>query len=66
MPFDEYAVWADNLEYVRKALDLPGGVTIVRTSDLALATPAAAAELDPAGKARDVVPFQPDVHPYTR
>ncbi len=63
MPFDEFAVWSDNLEYVRKSLELPGTVTVVRTSDLA--TPAAIAELDPTGKAREVVPFQPEVWPFT-
>ena len=32
-PFDEYAVWADNVNYVKRALDLPDGVVVLRTGD---------------------------------
>jgi hypothetical protein len=61
MPFDEFAVWRDNAEYVRCALDLSGGVRVLRADDAA--APLAPAD-DPQGKAKDVFPGSPDVHAW--
>ncbi len=65
-PFDEFAVWADNAEYVRKALDLPGGVAVLRTGDAATAEALAAAlAKDVSGKnlLEVVVPLTPAIVP---
>jgi hypothetical protein len=65
LPFDEYAVWTENIEYVRKALDLPGSVRVFMSDDAALAPGSESAKtLDPLGKVKEVVPLEPDVHPY--
>jgi hypothetical protein len=65
LPFDEYAVWTENIEYVRKALDLPGSVRVFMSDDAALAPGSESAKtLDPMGKVKEVVPLEPDVHPY--
>ena len=61
MPFDEFAVWRDSAEYVRCALDLSGGVRVLRADDAA--APLAPAD-DPQGKAKDVFPGSPDVHAW--
>ena len=57
--FSEAAVWAENMEFVRKALDIP----CVEVVDVT-ANPAAAA-VDPTGRAKDVVPGEPAVHAGT-
>ena len=62
-PFDEAAVWRDNAEYIAKCLELPEGIEVVMTDDARLAGAATAAELDPLGKAKNVVPMEPDVFP---
>jgi leucyl-tRNA synthetase len=65
LPFDEFAVWTENAEYVRKALELePGGLRVLRTDDAVLQEAASAAALDPQGKFKAVVPMEPDIHPY--
>jgi len=64
MPFDELAVWTENLEYVRKSLALPGAVRVLRADDAALAAPDARAALDPNGKLKDVLPLDPAFHPF--
>ena len=60
MPFDEFAVWTENAEYVKKSLALHA-VRVLRADDAALA---ADATLDPNGKAKDVLPLDPAIHPY--
>ena len=55
LPFDEAALWRDNGEFVRKALD----VARVRVVDVS--TDAAAAAEDPTGRAKDAVPGEPVV-----
>lgn len=62
-PFDEAAVWRDNKEYISKCLELPEGIEVVLTDDARLATPEEAAKIDPLGKAKNVVPMEPDVFP---
>lgn len=57
-------MWADNLEYVRKALELPGEVRIIKTDDAALATAEGRAAVDPQNKAKDVTPLEPEIHPF--
>ena len=64
MPFDEYAVWADNLEYVRKSLELSGAVRIFRSSDAELATEDGKKELDPTDRNKETLPLDPGIHPY--
>ena len=63
LPFDEAAVWRDNADYISKCLDLPEGLDIVMTNDPRLAAADSAAQLDPLGKAKGVVPMDPDVFP---
>lgn len=63
------AVWNENIDYVRKALDLPatGTVTVIPISDPRLAPGSdTAKELDPLSRAKDVVPLDPDIHPYSK
>jgi leucyl-tRNA synthetase len=65
-PFDEFGVWTDNAEYVRKALNLPEGVTVLRTGDAAFAEAlAAAVARDVSGKnlLEVVVPLAPAIVP---
>jgi leucyl-tRNA synthetase len=65
LPFDEYAVWTDNLEYVRKALEVPGTVRVYRIDDPALvAGSASAALLDPANRVKEVTPLEPECYPF--
>ena len=67
LPFDEYAVWTENADYVRRALDLPatGAVHVYRTSDPALAPGSDSLQaLDPLGRAKDVTPMDADVYPF--
>lgn len=66
LPFDEYSVWTQNAEYVRKALDLPGSLTVIKTDDARFGDAATAKEIDPAGKAKDVTPMDPDIHAYAK
>jgi leucyl-tRNA synthetase len=67
LPFDEFAMWTDNAEYVRKALDLPGGVAVFLVSDPALAAGSPSAkELDPLARAKDVVPMDAAMHPFAK
>lgn len=63
-PFDEGALWRDNLEYVKKSLELQH-VEVVMTDDERVAGPEAA-KLDPLGKAKAVVPMEPDVIPIVK
>lgn len=64
MPFDELRVWTENIEYVRKTLDLPGTVRVLRADDASLSTQEARAALDPLGKLKDVSPLEPAFHPF--
>jgi leucyl-tRNA synthetase len=63
LPFDEFETFQLNLEYVRRALELPGAVRVFRTDD-------AAAPLgkddDPTGKAKDVLPLEPDIWAFAK
>ena len=63
-PFDEAAVWRSNAEYIAKCLELPGGIEVVLSDDARLTGSAEeAAKVDPLGKAKAVVPMEPDVFP---
>jgi leucyl-tRNA synthetase len=65
LPFDERAVWADNAEYVRKALELPGTVRVLLADDARLAPGSATARaLDPNNRVKEVTPGEPEVWPY--
>ncbi len=58
MPFDEFAVWNDNIDYVRKSLELPGAVRVIRSDD------ASGLFLDPLGKIKEALPLEPTSHPF--
>jgi len=62
LPFDEYEVWTNNIEYVRKSLDIQN-ITIYRTSDPVLTGPNSK-EYDPNSRFKDVIPLDPYVYPY--
>jgi len=64
-PFDEVALWHDNLEYVKKSLDLTH-VQVVLTNDPRLSDAASALAMDPQGRVKNVVPMEPDVVPFTQ
>ncbi len=65
LPFDEYQVWVDNAEYIRKALDLSGKVHVYKNTDPAVAPGSESAKtLDPQGKVKDVVPLDPEIYPF--
>lgn len=57
VPFDEAAVWAENVEYVRKSLGIPN-VLVKRVEDEGVVAG------DPSGRAKDVVPGEPAVYAY--
>ena len=62
LPFDEYAVWTENADYVKRSLDLSGSVTVYKIDD---ETRGPLTSLDdPAGKAKEVLPLEPDIHAF--
>jgi leucyl-tRNA synthetase len=63
LPFDEAAAWRDNAAYVGKCLDLADGVEVVLSDDARLAAEDSAKAIDPLGKAKAVLPMDPDVFP---
>jgi leucyl-tRNA synthetase len=62
LPFDEYAVWTENADFVKRALDLSGSVIVYKIDDDSRGP--LSKEEDPAGKAKDVLPLEPDIHAY--
>jgi leucyl-tRNA synthetase len=62
LPFDEYAVWTENADYVKRSLDLSGSVTVYKIDDETRG-PLTSVE-DPAGKAKEVLPLEPDIHAF--
>jgi len=63
LPFDEHAVWTENADYVKRSLDLSGSVLVYKIDDETRG-PLTATE-DPAGKAKDVLPLEPDIHAFS-
>ncbi len=62
-------MWTENIEYVRKALELPttGTVTVYAIDDPKLAQGTETAKvLDPLGRAKDVLPLDPNIHAYNK
>jgi len=63
LPFDEHAVWTENADYVKRSLDLSGSVLVYKIDDETRG-PLTASE-DPAGKAKEVLPLEPDIHAFS-
>lgn len=67
LPFDEYNVWTQNAEYVRKALEVPGVVSVYRVNDPLVSPGSESAKvLDPIGRVKEVTPLEPEIHPYAK
>ena len=58
LPMDEAALWRDNDEYVRKALD------IARVHIFDVSADPECAKSEPTGRAKDVIPGEPIVWGY--
>lgn len=65
VPFDEHAVWTENLEYVKKALELTGEVLVVYNTHPALSEKSEHLKfLDPMTRTKDITPQKSEMRAW--